>query len=200
MTCTQTWFTAIISYTLLVTCYNLIIAHMAWVQVSEQPWDQNSINRSKHILKYEDITRFYCLFNFLDDLLMFNHAFGMFGMNLSFNRYGMFELTWFVYLTSLLNHVNRQGLMSDGPGARQWDEGWECPRREYTRFRTRDPVVWSRVFYCSTKPTVLYGMFVTLSSMTMHKAMSVIDRHGRKIRRLLEKNVNVSSKTKMTDL
>ncbi len=52
-----------------------------------------------------------------------------------------------VYLTSLLNS---QGLMSDGPVAEQWDEGWNGPRHEYTGFRTRDPVVWSRVFYRST--------------------------------------------------
>ncbi len=55
-----------------------------------------------------------------------------------------------VYLTSLLNS---QGLMSDGPVAGQWDEGWKGPRHEYTGFRTRDPVVWSRVFYRSTKRT-----------------------------------------------
>ncbi len=53
-----------------------------------------------------------------------------------------------VYLTSLLNS---QGLMSEGPGAGQWNEGWKGPRLEYTGFRTRDPMVWSRVFYPSTK-------------------------------------------------
>ena len=57
-----------------------------------------------------------------------------------------------VYLTSLLNS---QGLMSDRQGARQWDEWWKCPRLEYTGFRIRDPVVWSRVFYRSTKRTAL---------------------------------------------
>ena len=48
--------------------------------------------------------------------------------------------------------------MSDGPGAGQWDEGWKGPRHEYTGFRTRDPVVWSRVFYRSTKRTALVTM------------------------------------------
>ena len=57
------------------------------------------------------------------------------------------ELSWFVYLTSLLNS---QGLMSDGPAARQWHEGWKCHRLEYARFRTRDLVIWSGVFYRST--------------------------------------------------
>ncbi len=47
--------------------------------------------------------------------------------------------------------------MSDGPGAGQWNEGWKGPRHEYTGFRTRDPVVWSRVFYRSTKRTKLAG-------------------------------------------
>ena len=53
-----------------------------------------------------------------------------------------------VYLTSLLNS---QGLMSDGPGTGQWDEGWKCPRLEYTGVLSRYPVVWSGVFYRSTK-------------------------------------------------
>ena len=53
--------------------------------------------------------------------------------------------------------VNSQGLMSDGPGGGQRDEGWKCPRLEYTGFRTREPVVWRRVFYRSTKRTALYA-------------------------------------------
>ncbi len=60
------------------------------------------------------------------------------------------ELSWVVYSMSLLNS---QGLMSDGLSARQWDEGWKFPRFENTGFWTWDPVVWSRVFYCSTKRT-----------------------------------------------
>ncbi len=63
----------------------------------------------------------------------------------------MFDNKWvseLVYLTSLLN---RQGFM----GARQWDEGWICDWLEYTGFRTWDPVVWSRVFYRSTKRIAL---------------------------------------------
>ncbi len=46
------------------------------------------------------------------------------------------NLSELVYLTSLLNS---QGLMSDGFGAGQWDEGWKTPRLEFTGFRTRDP-------------------------------------------------------------
>ncbi len=47
------------------------------------------------------------------------------------------------------------GLMSDGPGAGQRDGGWKGPRHECTGFLTRTPVVWSQVFYCSTKRTAL---------------------------------------------
>ncbi len=67
------------------------------------------------------------------------------------HRKGSHQNEWvseLVYLTSLLNS---QGLMSDGPGAGQWDEGWKCSRLEYTGFRIPDPVAWSRVFYRSTK-------------------------------------------------
>ncbi len=60
-----------------------------------------------------------------------------------------------VYLTSLLNS---QGVMSDGPGTGQWDEGRKGPRHECTGFQTRDPVVWSRVFL--TKPCFI--MFISL--------------------------------------
>ncbi len=56
-----------------------------------------------------------------------------------------------VYLTWLLSS---QGLRSNWPGAGRWDGGWKGPRLEYTGFRTRDTVVWSRVFYRSTKRTV----------------------------------------------
>ena len=49
--------------------------------------------------------------------------------------------------------------MSDGPDGGWWDEGWKCPRLEYTEFQTRDPVVRSRVFYRSTKRTAVYGRF-----------------------------------------
>ena len=45
--------------------------------------------------------------------------------------------------------------MSDGPGARQWDEGKKASRHEYTGFRTRDPVAGSRLFHRSAKPTAL---------------------------------------------
>ncbi len=43
------------------------------------------------------------------------------------------ELSWLVYLGLL---INSHSLMSDGQGAGQCDEGWKCPRLEYTGFRT----------------------------------------------------------------
>ncbi len=43
------------------------------------------------------------------------------------------EMRLLAYLTSL---INSHCLMSDGQGAGQWDEGWKCPRLEYTGFRT----------------------------------------------------------------
>ncbi len=54
-----------------------------------------------------------------------------------------------VYLVSLLNHGNSQGLMSDGPGAGQWDEGWKGHRLEYIGFQTRDTVFYS----CTARPS-----------------------------------------------
>ncbi len=44
--------------------------------------------------------------------------------------------------------------MSDGQGTGLWDEGLKGPRHEYTGFGTREPVVWSQVFYHSTKRTM----------------------------------------------
>ncbi len=70
-----------------------------------------------------------------------------------------------VYLTSLLNS---QCLMSDGPAAGQRDEGWKCPRLEYTGFPTRYPVVWKssglsldKVHRAFSKRKLIYAAILT---------------------------------------
>ncbi len=65
----------------------------------------------------------------------------------------MYTSEWVSELVYVMSLLNSQGLMSDGPGAGQWHEGRKGTRHEYTGFRTLDPVVWSRVFYRSTKHT-----------------------------------------------
>ncbi len=76
-----------------------------------------------------------------------------------------------VYLTSLLNS---QGLIIDGAGAGGWDVGWKGPRHEYTGFPTGDPVVWSRMFYRSTKHTALASQKNTYDMPDDAKACSVV--------------------------
>ena len=71
-----------------------------------------------------------------------------------------------VYLTSLLDS---QGLMIDG----HWYEGRKGPRHEYTGFRTREPVFWSRVFYRSTERTPIFGRY----QVRDERSWQVTDNH-----------------------
>ncbi len=52
----------------------------------------------------------------------------------SFRRHSRMLSEWVTALVYLPSLLNSQGLMSNGPGARQWDEGWKCPWLEYTEY------------------------------------------------------------------
>ncbi len=72
------------------------------------------------------------------------------------NPYG----EWVSELVSLTSLLNSYSLMRDGLGVGQQNKGWKGLRLEYTGFRTRDPVVWSGVFYRSTKRTALEPLWL----------------------------------------